>query len=131
MNDRDRVLGTLLPAHPEHYAKPVHEGHEGVIEVVGEHMLSLRMVVTDDVPDFVLAYGDPEYPIKKPTVCKLQDGTIAYYILHEFRDVEEGCKLRLRVIFPAAGSEVMFVEHAEHMAIEFRFGVKTIYAGFA
>ncbi|MCJ1401590.1 hypothetical protein MMC11_004806 [Xylographa trunciseda] len=130
MNERDRALRTLLPAHPEHYAKPACEGQEGVIEVIGEHMMSLRMVVTDDVPDFVHAYADPAYPFKKPTVVKLQDGTTAYYILHEFRDVEDGCKLRLRVVFPAAAPEIMFSEHAEHMAVEFRFGVKTIHAGF-
>ncbi|RFU27280.1 hypothetical protein B7463_g9047, partial [Scytalidium lignicola] len=130
MKNRERVLRTLLPAHPEHYAKPACEGQEGVIEVIGEHMMSLRMVVTDDVPDFVRAYADPAYPFKKPTVVKLQDGTTAYYILHEFRDVEDGCKLRLRVVFPAAAPEIMFSEHAEHMAIEFRFGVKTIHADF-
>ena len=99
------------------------------IEVIGEHMMSLRMVVTDDVPDFVLAYADPAYPFKKPMVVKLQDGTTAYYILQKFRDVEDGCKLRLRVVFPAAAPEIMFSEHAEHMAIEFRFGIKTIHAG--
>ncbi|GAB7352926.1 hypothetical protein MBLNU459_g3508t1 [Dothideomycetes sp. NU459] len=130
MDERDRTLRTLLPAHPEHYAKSVGEGQEGVIEVIGEHMMSLRMVVTDDVPDFVRAYADPAYPFKKPTVVKLQDGTTAYYILHEFREVEDGCSLRLRVVFPAAAPEIMFSEHAEHMAIEFRFGIKTIYSGF-
>ncbi|MCJ1390780.1 hypothetical protein MMC18_003641 [Xylographa bjoerkii] len=130
LNERERALRTLLPAHPEHYAKPACEGQEGVIDVIGEHMISLRMVVTDDVPEFVRAYADPVYPFKKPTVVKLQDGTTAYYSLHEFRDVEEGCKLRLRVVFPAAAPEIMFSEHAEHMAIEFRFGVKTIHAGF-
>ncbi|KAH8658381.1 hypothetical protein BX600DRAFT_500323 [Xylariales sp. PMI_506] len=132
LSERDRALQTLLPAHPEHYAKPsggASDDQEGVVEVIGERMVSLRLEVTEDVPDVVWAYADPAYSFKKPTVARLQDGITAYYILHEFRDVEDGCDLRLRVVFPDAAPEVMFSEHAEHMAIEFRFGLKTIHAG--
>lgn len=128
MSRENRALRALLPLHPEHYAVPQYEGQEGMIEVIGEHMARLRIIATDDVPDFVLAYGDPAFPAKKPKVCRLEDGAIVFYILHEFRDVDSGCELRLRLIFPAEAPDVMFAEHAEHLAIEFRTGIKTFYA---
>ena len=117
----------MLKLHPEHYATPSSPGEEGVVEVIGEHMVRLRIVVTDDVPTFVTDFGSSEFPIKKPTIAKLQDGTVASYILHEFRDTVEGCHLRLRLIFPSEAPEVMFREHAEHLAIEFRAGMWMVF----
>ncbi|OKL62498.1 hypothetical protein UA08_02533 [Talaromyces atroroseus] len=119
----------LLPMHPEHYTVPPHmNGEEGIVEVIGEHMARLRIVATtpNDVPEFVMAYGDPSYSFKKPTICKLMDGTPAFYILHEFRNNDDGCDLRLRLIFPAKAPQVFFDEHAEHLAIEFRTGVRLV-----
>jgi hypothetical protein len=112
------ALERMLRIHPEHYMVPDYE--EGSVEVIGEHMARLRIVVTDDVPAWVIEYGDPSYSHKKPTIGKLDDGTVLFYILHEFKDTEEGCNLILRLLFPEAAPRVWFVEHAEHLAIEFR-----------
>jgi hypothetical protein len=112
------ALERMLRIHPEHYMVPDYE--EGSAEVIGEHMARLRIVVTDDVPAWVIEYGDPSYSHKKPTIGKLDDGTVLFYILHEFKDTEEGCNLILRLLFPEAAPRVWFVEHAEHLAIEFR-----------
>jgi hypothetical protein len=123
---KDRMaLDLILSAHPEHYMFPPYP--EGIVEVIGEHMARLRIRVTEDVPDFVMEYGDPEYPMKKPTVGELDDGTVLFYILHEFRDTKNGCDLILRLLFPAAASQVFFDEHAEHLCIEFRRGIQATY----
>jgi hypothetical protein len=53
---------------------PPHES-EGIIEVIGEHMLRLRIEPTENVPDFVMEFGDASFPTKKPTISKLYDGT--------------------------------------------------------
>lgn len=120
------AFGLMLPAHPEHYALPP-DYPEGVIEVIGEHMARLRIEVTSDVPSFVMDYGHPDYPMKKPTIGKLDDGTILFYILHEFRDLEDGCDCILRLLFPAAAPSVFFDEHAEHLSIEFRSGFRAAF----
>ena len=121
---REMALQRLLRAHPEHYMIPPYE--EGIVEVIGEHMARLRIVVTDKVPSWVLEYGDPAYPFKKPTVGELDDGTVLFYILHEFRDTEKGCDLILRLLFPEAAPQVFFDEHAEHLAVEFRSGLRAV-----
>ena len=87
----------------------------------------MRIVVTNDLPDFVMEYGDPMFEVKKPAIAKLWDGTTVFHILHEFRDTEAGCHLRLRLIFPAEAPEVFFKEHAEHLAIEFRAGIWMVF----
>lgn len=74
------ALDLMLPAHPEHYALPA-DYKEGVIEVIGEHMARIRLEVTSDVPSFVMDYGHPDYPMKKPTVGQLDDGSVLFYIL--------------------------------------------------
>ena len=118
----------MLPAHPEHYATgPYDSDEEGVVEVIGEHVARLKVKVTNDVPAWVMEYGDPAYPMKKPTVLQLYNGEILSYILHEFRDTEDGCDLILRLLLPEKAPNVFFTEHAEHLAIEFRSGVKSVY----
>jgi hypothetical protein len=116
----------IMNVHPEHYVKLPIEG-ESIVEVIGEHMARMRVIPTREVPEFVMEYGDPEYPFKKPTVLKLEDETVLSYILHEFRNTEEGCDVILRLLFPSAATEVWFKEHAEHLAIEFRAGIEMAY----
>lgn len=99
---------------------------EAIVEVIGEYMPRLRMVVADDVPAWVMEYGDPSYPYKKATIGKLDNGTVLLYILHEFKDTEERCNLILRLLFPEAAPRVWFMEHAEHLAIEFRRGARMV-----
>ncbi|KAI1084723.1 hypothetical protein F5B20DRAFT_522981 [Whalleya microplaca] len=118
-------LGMILPAHPEHYLVPLYD--EGIVEVIGEHMARVRIKAFTEVPSFVMEYSDPAYPFKKPTIGELEDGTALFYILHEFRDTEDGCDLTLRLLFPTAAPEVWFEEHAQHLAIEFRSFLTTAY----
>lgn len=115
-------LDVLAKAHPEHYALPPYE--DGVVEVIGEHMARLNVDKDSDVPDFVLQYADPSFPAKKAATGRLDDGSVLCYILHQFKDTEEGCELIVRLLFPACAPEVFFREHAEHLAIEFRAGLR-------
>jgi hypothetical protein len=119
------ALAKLLPIHPEHYAAPDfgHAGEDSVVEVIGGHVVRLRIVTSGDVPDFVTAYGS--YPMAKLGVCRLVDGTAVFYILHGFRDTEDGCDVKL--VFPAAAPESMFREHAMHLAVQFWNGLKMVY----
>lgn len=72
-------------------------------------------------------YGDAKYPKKKSATGHLDDGTVLFYILHELRDAECGCDIILRLFFPDAALEVLFKEHAEHLAIEFRAAIRRAY----
>jgi hypothetical protein len=128
MSPEEMAKRKILPAHPEHYTIPIpadihHQGEEGIVEVIGGRMARVRLLPPlqmTDIPPWVMDFGDPAYPRKKSTIGKLADGTVLFYILHEFRDTEVGCDLILRLLFPAAAPQVMFDEHAEHLAVEFR-----------
>ena len=109
---------TMAPAHPEHYSLgpyPV-----GIVETIGQHICRVRCDPTAEVPHFVREYGDPTFETKLPVTCYLDDGTIFFYGFQEIRDTEEGCDFRIRIIFPASSPQILFDEHTEHLAIEFR-----------
>lgn len=111
-------LDVMAPAHPEHYALgpyPI-----GIVETIGEHICRARLDNTVEVPEFVKAYGDPSYDTKLPVTCYLDDGTVFFYGFQEIRNTEEGCEFRIRIIFPAAAPQILFDEHTEHLAIEWR-----------
>ena len=72
------------------------------------------------MPDFVREFGDPAFEYKLPVTCYLDDGTVFFYGFSEIRDTEDGCDFRFRIIFPAASPQILFDEHTEHLAIEFR-----------
>lgn len=114
-------LDIMAPAHPEHYALgpyPI-----GIVETIGEHVCRVRLDNTVKVPSFVEDYGDPTYDKKLPVTCYLDDDTIFFYGYQEIRDTEEGCDFRIRIIFPAASPQVLFDEHTEHLAIEWRYWI--------
>ena len=115
---------TMVPAHPEHYALPPNGG--GIVETIGEHIARVNIKPCVNPPDFVTAYGDPSFQ-HLPAIGTLEDGSILLYILQEIRDTEDGCDFRLRLLFPAAAPQVFFVEHAEHLAVEFRSFINTAY----
>lgn len=111
-------LDIMAPAHPEHYAPgpyPV-----GIVETIGQHICRVRIDNTVEVPQFVRGYGDSTYDKKLPVTCYLDDGTVFFYGFQELRDTEHGCDFRFRIIFPAASPQILFDEHTEHLAIEFR-----------
>ncbi|KFY08096.1 hypothetical protein V492_06531 [Pseudogymnoascus sp. VKM F-4246] len=111
-------LDIMAPAHPEHYALgpyPI-----GIVETIGQHICRVRMDNTVEVPGFVRDYGDSTYDKKLPVTCYLDDGTVFFYGFQEIRDTEYGCDFRIRIIFPAASPQILFDEHTEHLAIEFR-----------
>ena len=111
-------LKTMAPAHPEHYALgpyPI-----GIVETIGQHICRVRIDNVVEVPDFVREYGDPTYDKKLPVTCYLDDGTLFFYGFQELRDSEDGCDFRFRILFPAASPQILFDEHTEHLAIEFR-----------
>ena len=115
---RHLYLDIMAPAHPEHYALgpyPI-----GIVETIGQHICRVRIDTTVEVPQFVREYGDPAYDKKLPVTCYLDDGTIFFYGFQEIRDTEDGCDFRIRIIFPAQSPQILFDEHTEHLAIEFR-----------
>lgn len=122
---RHLYLDTMVPAHPEHYALgpyPI-----GIVETIGEHICRVRVDNKVEIPEFVKAYGDPTYPTKLPVTGFLDDGTLFFYGFQELRDRAGGCDLRFRIIFPAAAPQVLFDEHTEHLAIEFRHWIATAF----
>lgn len=125
MSVEHKALQKLLPAHPEHYTLPNYS--DGIVEVIGGRMARLRIVTTDQVPEWVIGYGDPTYPQKKSSIGQLDDCTILFYILHEFRDSVDGCDIILRLLFPDSAPELLFQEHAQHLAIEFRSFLRSAY----
>lgn len=111
-------LEIMAPAHPEHYALgpyPI-----GIVETIGQHICRVRMDNVVEVPDFVQEYGDPTFEKKLPVTCYLDDGTLFFYGFQELRDSADGCDFRFRILFPAASPQILFDEHTEHLAIEFR-----------
>lgn len=116
-------LDVMAPAHPEHYALgpyPI-----GIVETIGEHICRVRLDNTVEVPDFVKDYGDPNYSKKLPVTCYLDDSSVFFYGYQEIRDTDDGCDFRIRIIFPAASPQVLFDEHTEHLAIEWRSWIAT------
>lgn len=110
-------LQVMMPAHPEHYYLP--EYPVGITETIGGHIARVRLHNDTALPESVLAYADPSY---KPVhfVGSLASGETLFYVLQEFKDVEDGAHFILRLLFPASAPQIFFDEHAEHLAIEFR-----------
>ena len=108
----------MAPAHPEHYALGPYA--IGIVETIGQHICRVRVDNTVQVPEFVRAYGDPTFDKKLPVTGYLDDGTVFLYGFQEMRDTEDGCDCRFRILFPAASPQILFDEHTEHLAIEFR-----------
>lgn len=77
------------------------------------------------------AYGDPSH-VGIPVTGLLDDDTALFYVLPEFDDVEDGsgCDIILRFLFPAAAPQVLFGEHAQHLAVEFRSFITEAYERF-
>ena len=118
-------LDVMAPAHPEHYALgpyPI-----GIVETIGQHICRVRIDNVVEVPDFVREYADSTYDKKLPVTCYLDDGTVFFYGLQEIRDTENGCDFRIRIIFPAASPQILFDEHTEHLAIEFRSWIAAVF----
>ncbi len=115
---RRLFLDIMAPAHPEHYALgpyPI-----GIVETIGQHICRVRIDNVVEVPDLVREYGDAAFERKLPVTCYLDDGTLFFYCFQEIRDTEDGSDFRIRIIFPAASPQILFDEHTEHLAIEFR-----------
>lgn len=127
---QESFLTDLAPAHPEHYGLPANTTNTmGIIETIGEHIARIRIHNDFEIPDFVLAYADPSFT-SIPVIGSLGDGTVLLYVLHELRDTEDGCDLILRLLFPAAAPQILFEEHAQHLAIEFRNFVTAAFEKF-
>lgn len=82
--------------------------------------------MTPEVLDLVLEYGDPAYNIKLVVTWSLEDRTAFFYSFQEFPD-KDGLNLRIRIIFPAASPQILFDEHNEHLAIEFKSFINAAY----
>lgn len=122
---RQFFLDSMAPAHPEHYALGPYP--MGIVETIGNHICRVRVDNVVEVPDFVKAYGDASYNNKMPVTGFLDDGTLFFYGFQELRDTDDGCDFRFRIIFPAAAPPVLFDEHAENLAIEFRSWIATAF----
>lgn len=115
---RRYYLDMMAPAHPEHYSLGPYP--MGVVETIGEQVCRVRIDTSADVPQLVRDYGDASFDKKLPVTCYLDDGTTFFYGFQELRDTETGFDFRIRIIFPAASPQILFDEHTEHLAIEFR-----------
>ncbi|KAK0863524.1 hypothetical protein LTR87_016159 [Friedmanniomyces endolithicus] len=122
---RQFFLDSMAPAHPEHYALGPYP--MGIVETIGNHICRVRVDNVVEVPDFVKAYGDASYNNKMPVTGFLDDGTLFFYGFQELRDTDDGCDFRFQIIFPAAAPPVLFDEHAENLAIEFRSWIATAF----
>jgi hypothetical protein len=54
------------------------------------------------------------------SIVKLESGSVFFYLMNEFNETEDGCKIRLRAFLPSAAPESLISEHTLHRAIEFR-----------
>lgn len=111
----------MAPAHPEHYALP--PGGVGIVESIGEHIACVRMDAAAPLPEFVLAYGKPESK-KLGGTAFLDDDTLFFYAMQEVRETGDGCQIVMRILFPAAAPRLLFDEHTQHLAVEFRSFVR-------
>lgn len=71
----------------------------------------------EEAPEWLLECVEETNSMKKPTVLELDDETVLFWILHEFRDAQDrkGCDLILRLCFANEALNVWFREHAEHL----------------
>ncbi|CAN5295605.1 hypothetical protein BH10PSE12_BH10PSE12_22720 [soil metagenome] len=107
----------FFPAHPEHYVKL--PGIGGV-ETIGGLPIRLTGSMTKDLPDFAIATIDPAYVNQGGARIVLHDGTVWCWVLHQFRDTQDGMDIILRAWFPAAAPDIYCDGHSEHFSVEFR-----------
>lgn len=126
----DMAAMYVFPTHPEHYAIMHGPGSlpksapDCGVEVIGEHMAKLRYTdfkdSLQDMPEWMLKERDYNYELAETLVARLESGSRLFYIMNEFMDTEDGCKIRLRAFFPSAAPWSLINQHAQHLAIEFR-----------
>lgn len=117
-------IDIVVPTHPEHYAHL--KNQEGLVETTGEHPARVFVHPCANTPEFVKDYGDPSYQ-NLPAMGALKDGNTFVYIFQDLWDSNEDCNYRLRCFFPAAAPQVLFDEHAEHLAVEFRGSITSTF----
>ncbi|KAJ6185359.1 hypothetical protein N7519_006660 [Penicillium mononematosum] len=95
----------IFPTHPENYV---------VMHSPG------APTRTERFPKWMARQREDEYEMVEYLVAKLDSGNKFFYILNEFMDTADGCKIKLRTFFPSASPWSLISQHSEHLAVEFR-----------
>jgi hypothetical protein len=126
----------IFPTHPENYVvmhspgAPTRSGPDCGVELIGGHMAKVRFVDlmgSGEIPKWMARQREDEYEMVEYLVAKLDSGNKFFYILNEFMDTADGCKIKLRTFFPSASPWSLINQHSEHLAVEFRNLVQMVH----
>ncbi|KAJ5251293.1 hypothetical protein N7489_001703 [Penicillium chrysogenum] len=94
------------------------------------HMAKVRFVDlmgSGEIPKWIARQREDEYEMVEYLVAKLDSGNKFFYVLNEFMDTGDGCKIKLRTFFPSASPWSLISQHSEHLAVEFRNLVQMVH----
>ncbi|KAJ5775087.1 uncharacterized protein N7511_000098 [Penicillium nucicola] len=120
----------VFPAHPAVYTvlcetdKNTEYEALGKVQMIGDHMAKLWVVdptrSLEIIPEWLTALHNPRYEMKDYSIVKLDSGSVFFYLMNEFTETEDGCKIRLRAFFPSASPASLVSQYALHQAIDYR-----------
>lgn len=117
----------LLDAQPEHYVFASDEnGNQRVVENIGENINSFGITFQPPSHPNVLKDVCEDYPFKMSGFGHSDEGEPSGYVLHQFKNTEDGFDADLGIYFPASAPADMFEQHRQHLVVEF-----TNWASFA
>jgi hypothetical protein len=124
------ALRYIFPAHPAVYSvmgeadEEPRSGTLGTVQMIGGHIAKIWFVDPTSSQDIILewlkASRNLRYETVEYSIVKLESGSVFFYLMNEFNETEDGCKIRLRAFLPSAAPESLISEHTLHRAIEFR-----------
>ena len=89
------------------------------MENIGENINSFGITFQPPTHPNVLKDVRQDYPFKLSGFGHNDEGEISGYVLHQFKNTEDGFDADLGVYFPAAAPEDMFEQHRQHLVVEF------------
>lgn len=121
------IHNLVFPSHPEHY-QLITSDKPGVTETWGGIPTRSYLDVLSAPPSEVVQYRDYGYPIGISARGYLGDdhGTTVMWTLEQYRDIQDGVEVDLRIWYPSACAEEYVHDHVEHLCVEFRNGFHLI-----
>lgn len=110
----------MLVACPDHYLiRSLGSTGQNVIEETGGAFLVSHFMIDYTKPADLPYAIDPEFPVRLTGPAVNEAGTQIGGVCHQFRNLEQGFRLRPAVFFPATLPFWFISEHRWHLACEF------------
>lgn len=120
LNNSEENIRCSLRANPEHFLLKGMEGNiQEVIEVTGGLPLPVHFFIHYGDEKGIVSPKEQDYPYQVSGVSYLKGGLAIGAVRHQMKNIENGCRIKLSVEFPALMLNKNIKAHQYHLACEF------------